>query len=96
MLAQRRVVEVSTGGEPRAPLDERRAQGLLSLVVTGFGMQSIGFKRRDTRAIRPRDRFQFACARPQMSPTRLWRTHVTGVKVPARQNNASEQPRGLL
>ena len=60
MLAQRRVVEVSTGGEPRAPLDELREQGLLSLFVAGFGVVSIGFKRRDPCAILPRDRFQFA------------------------------------
>ena len=69
--AQRRVVEVSAGGEPLAPLDELHAQDLLRLVVIGVGMQSVGFERRDARAIRPRDRFQCACTRPQLSPTRL-------------------------
>ena len=55
MLAQRRVVEVSAGGEPFAPLDEGQAQDLLRLVVIGARVQSVGFKRRDARAIRPRD-----------------------------------------
>ena len=72
-LAQRRVVEVSAGGKPLAPLDERRAQDLLSLVVIGVGVQSVGFEWCDARAIRPRDRFKSACARPQLSPTHLHR-----------------------
>ena len=71
LLAQRRVVEVSARGEPLAPLDERHAQDLLRLVVIGIGVQGVGFERRDTRAIRPRDRFECAGARPQLSPTRL-------------------------
>ena len=70
-LAQRRVVEVSAGGEPFAPLDELRAQDLLRLGVIGVGVQSVGFERRDARTIRPRDRFQCTRARPQLTPTRL-------------------------
>eukprot|EP00964_Phaeocystis_antarctica_P047236 scaffold27322_cov63-Phaeocystis_antarctica.AAC.4 len=46
----RRVVEVSAGGEPLAPLNERFAQDLLRLVVVGVGVQSVGFKRCDARA----------------------------------------------
>ena len=79
MLAQRRVVEVSAGGETLAPIDERQAQDLLRLVVVGVGVQSVGFEGRDARTIRPRDRFQCACARPQLSPTRLHgQTHARG------------------
>ena len=70
-LAQRRVVEVSAGGEPFAPLDELLAQDLLRLGVIGVGVQSVGFERRDARTIRPRDRFECTGARPQLTPTRL-------------------------
>ena len=71
MLAQRRVVEVSAGGETLAPIDERQAQDLLRLVVVGVGVQSVGFEGRDARTIRPRDRLQCTRARPQLTPTRL-------------------------
>eukprot|EP00964_Phaeocystis_antarctica_P139681 scaffold104486_cov69-Phaeocystis_antarctica.AAC.3 len=74
--------------EPLAPLDEHRAQDLLRLVVIGVGVQSVGFEWCDARAIRPRDRFKSACARPQLSPTHLHRRtrargleHVNGRRI---------------
>ena len=59
--AQYRGVEVGSGGEFFAPVDERLAQFALRRVV--LGVVAMGPKRRNARAVGPNGRFKCARAR---------------------------------